>query len=201
MPSTATAPPDPARRSARARRAVLDATADLIAEKGYATVTVEAIAARAGVGKGTIYRWWPSKAAVAIDLLCEIAEQTTGYPETGDLAADLRTQLQALAGVLTPARTSPLAGVIAEGLQNPDVARELRERLVEPQIELLKNRLRHAQDGGQLSSDADLDVALYLLYGPLHYRLLYDMGVPSVDEFDTLITHALKALNQSGSAS
>ncbi|RJO73345.1 TetR/AcrR family transcriptional regulator [Nocardia panacis] len=195
MEATAPTPPDPARRSLRARRAILDATSQLIAEKGYADVTIEAIAARAGVGKPTIYRWWPSKAMVTIDLLIEIAEQTTGYADTGDLAADLRTQMQGLIAAIHPPRTSPLAGVIAEGLHNPDVARQLRNLLLEPQLELFKDRLRRAQQHGQLSRDADPDVALYLLYGPLHYRLLYDLGMPDARELDALIARALNAMN------
>ncbi|MEV0582056.1 TetR/AcrR family transcriptional regulator [Nonomuraea sp. NPDC050310] len=196
MEPTAPTPPDPARRSVRARRAILDATAQLIAEKGYADVTIEAIAARAGVGKPTIYRWWPSKAMVTIELLIEIAEQTTGYPDTGDFAADLRTQMQGLIAAIHPPRTSPLAGVIAEGLQNPDVARQLRELLLEPQLELFRARLRLAQQQGQFPPDADPEVALYLLYGPLHYRLLYDLGMPDAHELDTLITRALHARNE-----
>lgn len=196
MQPTAATPPDPARRSSRSRRAILDATAELIAERGYASVTIEAIAARAGVGKPTIYRWWPSKAMVTIDLLGEIAQQTTGYPDTGDLAVDLRTQMLGLISALDPPQTSPLAGVIAEGLQNPDVARQLRERLLEPQLDLFRNRLRRAQQQRQLLPDANLEVALYLLYGPLHYRLLYDLGMPDADELDVLIRRALNAVNQ-----
>ena len=60
-------PPDPTRRSERSRQAILTATADLLGEVGYSKLAVEAIAARAGVGKQTIYRWWPDKGAVVLD--------------------------------------------------------------------------------------------------------------------------------------
>lgn len=88
-------------------------------------------------------------------------------PDTGDLAADLHTQLTEVIGILTPPHTSPAAGLIAEALQDPDLGRDLRERIVEPRIAKFKERLRQAQ----LSPETDLGVALDLLYGPLYHRL------------------------------
>src|SRR5690348_509051 len=104
--------PNAARRSEASRRAILTAAFDLAGELGYGKLTIEAIAARAGVGKQTIYRWWPSKGTVLFDafrLLSEgpaegLAEGsgagsgeggTTGLPDTGDLAADLKSVLRA----------------------------------------------------------------------------------------------------------
>ncbi|MEU7604799.1 TetR/AcrR family transcriptional regulator, partial [Streptomyces sp. NPDC041003] len=87
--------PDATRRSDRSRRAILDAALTLVGEVGYNKLTIEAIAARAGVGKQTIYRWWPSKAAVLLDASLALAGDAeteggwTGFPDTGDLAGDL----------------------------------------------------------------------------------------------------------------
>src|ERR687897_1936033 len=91
-------PPNPARRNQRSRQAILSATADLVGEVGYAKLTVEAIAARAGVGKQTIYRWWPSKGAVLFDAFLALSEDAEGVPalpDTGDLEADLKLVLRA----------------------------------------------------------------------------------------------------------
>jgi AcrR family transcriptional regulator len=187
-------PPDPARRSESSRRAILDAAAELCAEVGYGRVTVEAIAARAGSSKKTIYRWWPSKGAVMLELIDETATATAPHPDTGDLAADMRTQLRAIIDMLTPPQTSPVTGLIAEALNDPDLARELRERLIEPRIAAFKERLRRAQDEGQLSPDTDLDVALDLLYGPVYHRLVFHLGMPGPAYLDTLVEHALSAL-------
>src|SRR5215204_2853352 len=89
-------PPNPARRNQRSRRAILRATADLLGEVGYTKLAVEAIAARAGVGKQTIYRWWPDKGAVVLDAYVALvqADQELTFPDTGDLEADLRLVLR-----------------------------------------------------------------------------------------------------------
>src|SRR4051812_2052510 len=122
-PHAATAPtkapeartPDPARRSDRSRRAILDAALALVGEVGYNRLTIEAIAARAGVGKQTIYRWWPSKAAVLLDASLALAgdvpegEGRPGLPDTGDLAADLKRVLRATVDEFNdPAHDAPL---------------------------------------------------------------------------------------------
>jgi hypothetical protein len=118
------------------------------------------------VSKKTIYRWWPSKGAVVLELIDETATVAVAPPDTGDLAADLNSMLTEVIGMLTPPHNSPGTGVIAEALHDPDLARDLRERIIKPRIITFKQRLRRAQDAGQPHPDADLDVALDLLYGP-----------------------------------
>src|SRR5690606_25306680 len=78
--------PDPRRRSERSRRAILDAARTLVAETGYPKLTIEAVAARAGVGKQTIYRWWPSKGALLLDAVLALSQTAEGditLPDTG----------------------------------------------------------------------------------------------------------------------
>ncbi|OLT25806.1 TetR family transcriptional regulator [Nocardiopsis sp. CNR-923] len=186
--------PNAARRSQSSRRATLTAAQELCGEIGYGRLTIEAIAARAGVSKKTIYRWWPSKGAIVLELLDEIATTTADPPDTGDLAADLHTQLTEAIGILDPPHTSPAAGVISEALHDPELAHDLRERLIEPRIAQFKERMRRAQRQGLLDPDADLDVALDLLYGPLYHRLVFHLGMPDSSYLTTLITHALRAL-------
>ena len=92
--------PDSTRRSERSRRAIYDAALALVGEVGYAKATVEGIAARAGVGKQTIYRWWPSKGAVLLEAFLDLSDQAARaaddgqgmheIPDTGDLEADLK---------------------------------------------------------------------------------------------------------------
>jgi AcrR family transcriptional regulator len=186
--------PNAARRNESSRQAILAATEELCRENGYGRLTIEAIAARAGVGKTTIYRWWPSKGAVVLELLDQAATLASAPPDTGDLAADLRTLLTEVIGILTPVHTSPATGLIAEALQDPDLAHDLREHLIEPRIAAFKQRLRRAQDAGQLSADADLDVALDLLYGPLYHRMALHLGMPDPSHLDSLVAHVLRAL-------
>lgn len=182
------------RRSESSRQAILAATEALCRENGYGRLTIEAIAARAGVGKTTIYRWWPSKGAIVLELLDQATAVAIAPPDTGDLAADLRALLTEVIDLFTPPHASPATGLIAEALQDPGLGRDLRERLIEPRIAAFKQRLRQAQDAGQLSPDADLDVALDLLYGPLYHRLALHLGMPDPTHLDSLIAHVLHAL-------
>ncbi|GGY51730.1 TetR/AcrR family transcriptional regulator [Streptomyces omiyaensis] len=169
--------PNPQRRSEKSHRAILDAAMELCVEHGYGNVTVEAIAARAGVSKKTIYRWWPTKGAVVLEAFVELAGTATRFPDTGDVVADLRTQMTAvLANILSGPRASVYAGIIAETQHDPALARELRAQLLDPRVAAARDRLRLARDHGQLAPDADVEMVVDLLYGPLYYRLLLHLG-------------------------
>jgi AcrR family transcriptional regulator len=186
--------PNPLRRSESSRRAILEAALQLCGEQGYRRLTVEAIAARAGVSKKTIYRWWPSKGAVVLEALDETANVVADHVDTGDLAADLHTQLTAVIELFSQ-ENSAVIGLIAEALNDNDLARDLRERTIRPRIAAFQERLRKAQAKGQLPADADLDVALDLIYGPIYYRLVYHLGMPDPERLRTLIAHALRAFD------
>ncbi|MEU4118383.1 TetR/AcrR family transcriptional regulator [Kitasatospora sp. NPDC028055] len=190
--------PDPARRSERARAAVLAATIELIAEIGYGKLTIEAIAARAGVGKQTIYRWWPSKGAVVFDAFLAVNQHEGGLalPDTGDLAADLRAVLRPTSDELTdPGADRSYRAIIAEILNDPALHAEYRTRLLDPLLEVTRDRLRTAREAGQLAPHADLDLAVELLYGPIYYRWQYRLGPLTHEHADRLVDAALRALN------
>ncbi|MFW5418163.1 TetR/AcrR family transcriptional regulator [Nocardiopsis sp. CNT-189] len=189
--------PDPQRRSEKSRRAILDASLDLCAEQGYGPVTVEAIAARAGVSKKTIYRWWPSKGAVVLEALDEAAAPAADFPDTGDLRADLQTQMEGLLRDLLgdPRFSRALIGLIADTHHDADLAHGLKETLFQPRTDDGLARLAKAREAGQISPDADADLALELLYGPIYYRLLLHQGdLQSSAEIRALIDHTMRAL-------
>ncbi|MEW9551055.1 TetR/AcrR family transcriptional regulator [Nonomuraea sp. NPDC050783] len=191
--------PNPARRSERSRQAVLAAARELVTEVGYTKLTIESIAARAGVGKQTIYRWWPSKGAVVLDAFLALSE--TGpeagiaLPDTGDLEADLKAVMRAtVAEFADPAFEAPIRALNTEIINDPALAEQYRLRLAGPVDEAKKSRLRSAQQAGQLAADADLDLALELLYAPLYQRWLLRSGPLTPEYADALVTLALKAL-------
>ncbi|KIF02807.1 TetR family transcriptional regulator [Streptomyces sp. RSD-27] len=172
-------PPDSSRRSERSRRAILDAALALVGEVGFDKLTIEAIAARAGVGKQTIYRWWPSKAAVLLDASLALSGAAwadsgwTGFPDTGDLAADLKTVLRATVDEFgDPRYEAPTRALTAAGATDPDLAARFTEQLLEPQLALYEARLRAGQAAGQLAADADVRLVVEMLVGPLTYRWL-----------------------------
>lgn len=191
--------PDPARRSERARLAVLDAALAVCRDNGFAQLTIEAIAERAGVSKKTIYRWWPSKGAVLLDAVADSATTLVTYEDTGDLARDMCAQLNSVVAMLTPQETSPLAAVIAEAQREPALARALRDQM-RPRIEGFEERLRRAQHAGDLPAHADLGVALDLFYGPIYHRLAFHFGMPDEEEIRVRVDHVIAALRTAGPA-
>jgi len=165
--------PDPARRSERARRAILDAALALCRARGYDGTTIEAIAADAGVGKQTIYRWWPSKGAVIMDALNEAGVKSADFGDTDDVRADLRKQMSSVVRLMNDAQFAPIyRGVIAATQSDPDLAQVLRERLIAPRVAACAARLRRAQQEGQLRPEVNPETLVEVLYGPLYYRLL-----------------------------
>ena len=189
---------DPSRRSERARAAIHRAALDLTTEVGFAKVTVEAIAARAGVGKQTIYRWWPSKGAVVFDALLaanENAEGTLDLPDTGDVVADLCGVLRAMVAELDdPANDRLQRAVTAEIQHDRALADEVVERLLRPQVEAIVARLRGAQEVGQLPPGAEPEIVAELLIGPVFHRWLLRTGPLDAAFADTIVDHTVGAL-------
>ncbi|MEU6405981.1 TetR/AcrR family transcriptional regulator [Streptomyces sp. NPDC046985] len=192
--------PDASRRSTRSRSAIYAAALALVAEIGYPRTTIEGIAARAGVGKQTIYRWWPSKADVLLEAFLDLSAQAAGQagqapyeiPDTGDLAADLRAVLRAAVDrLLDPAFEAPARALAAEGLLNEQVGREFVARLLEPRLRLCARRLRAAQDSGAVRADVDPRIALELFVSPLAQRWLQRTGPLTHAYADTLVGYAL----------
>ncbi|MGW5426141.1 TetR/AcrR family transcriptional regulator [Streptomyces sp. NPDC004059] len=195
--------PDATRRSDKSRRAIYAAALALVGEVGYPRTTVEGIAARAGVGKQTIYRWWSSKADVLLEAFLDLGERTAraagqepyAIPDTGDLAADLKAVLRATVDeLLDPCFEVPARALAAEGLLNEQVGREFVERLLQPQLQLYADRLRAAQDSGAVRGDVDPRIALELFVSPLAQRWLQRTGPISYDYTDTLVDYALHGI-------
>ncbi|MDX3800070.1 TetR/AcrR family transcriptional regulator [Streptomyces sp. AK04-3B] len=198
--------PDTARRSERSRRAIYEAALALVVEVGYPRTTIEGIAARAGVGKQTIYRWWGSKAAVLLEAFLDLGEQAArdagaaehepyAIPDTGDLAADLKAVLRATVDQLTDPRfEAPSRALAAEGVVDEQVGREFTAKLLEPSLQLYADRLRAAQEAGQVRADVDLRIALEFFVSPLAQRWLQHTGPISHEYTDTLVDYALHGL-------
>ncbi|MER0246896.1 TetR/AcrR family transcriptional regulator [Streptomyces sp. HSW2009] len=189
--------PDSSRRSERSRRAILDAALELVGEVGFGKLTIEAIAARAGVGKQTIYRWWPSKAAVLFD---SFLDQSDGAPEvtlpdTGDLAADLKSVLRATVDEMdNPKYALPTRALVAESQNDPELGAELNARVLEPQLDAWAARLRTAQQAGQIAADADLRVAVEMIVGSLFHRWSLRTLPLSHAYADTIVDQVLRGI-------
>ena len=190
--------PDHSRRKERSRQAILAAARALVTEEPYEKVTVEAIAARAGVGKQTIYRRWPSKSAIVVAALLALSEDADGQsvtlPDTGDLRADLGLVMRATAEEFSdPSFGKLIRALNTEIANDAALAAEYREKLAGPLDEAKKARLRSAQQAGQLAPDADLDLVLDMLYAPLFLRWLHRSGPLTAAYADSLVDATLRA--------
>jgi len=165
------------RRRESSRLAILDAALALCREEGYARLSIEAIAARAGVGKQTIYRWWPSKGAVLLEALDREAAGAAAFPDTGDVIADMRTTINdVIRFQANPDLGPPFAALIAEAQQDPALGPLLLERFISPRRAPIVERLRRAQQAGQLPQTLDPEAVLEVIFGALFHRLLLRSG-------------------------
>ncbi|GAA3199393.1 TetR/AcrR family transcriptional regulator [Dactylosporangium siamense] len=163
----------PHRRGADRTEAIMRATLELGQEIGYAKLSIEGVAARTGAGKHTIYRRWSSKGALLLDSLLSLHEPGLDYPATGDVIADLRTQIYAAVDLLAGPPFGPLfQALVGEAQHDRQLAAALNERFITPQADKTVARLRAARDQGQLSPDFDLDLAMAILSGPLYFQFL-----------------------------
>jgi AcrR family transcriptional regulator len=185
----------PERRSDRARIAVLHAADDLLVERGYAAVTIEGIAARAGVAKQTIYRWWPSKFDVLMDTFLQDAEGALRIPDTGTTAGDLRQHLRQLAGFLTgSAAGKVMLALIGQAQHDEAMALVFRRRFLDERRALDKAILERGVARGEIRADTDLDLAIDLIYGPVYHRVLLT-GLPVDAAFtDGLVDRVLVSI-------
>lgn len=165
-------------RSAQARSNILEAALRLARSHGYAELTMEQIAGEAGVGKQTIYRWWPSKAAVVLEALRENARVEVESPDTGALLSDLEGLLRNTFALTRrrPGIDRILRGMMAEAQHDLDFARRFRAELIEPRREVLRSLFRRAQARGELHSLAELELWVDVAFGVLWYRLLAEVG-------------------------
>ncbi|WP_327273569.1 TetR/AcrR family transcriptional regulator [Streptomyces sp. NBC_01224] len=187
--------PSSLRRSERSRRAILEAALELCTEKGYGRVTVEAIAARAGVSKKTIYRWWPSKSAVMLEAFTDALVGTTPFVDTGDIAADLRANVMGAVKLLsTPPYGPAYAGILSEVHHDDALAETVRTKLIDPRFNEAVARLRRAQGQGQIPPGADLPLAVEMLYGPVYYRHVLRKPAQDEETIAALVAHVLRAL-------
>ena len=174
IPEGSTPPPAPSRgrpRSQRARRAILDATRALVEKGGYEAVTIEAVAARAGVGKTTIYRWWPNRPSLVVELLMEMATENVPMPSGPDPLAAVRTEMRGIAGAADHLVGRLLTSLLGEAQRDPEIRAALLDGLFYPRGDATAKMIRQAQAADRLRKDVPAHVIVDLLVGPLFYRM------------------------------
>jgi len=191
----------PARRG-RGRRPAEQVRADILAAagrlllaEGMAGFTIERVAALAGSSKMTIYKWWPSKGALALEGYESTVRPALEFPDTGDVEADLRTQMRSFVDLLT---TTPAGRVVAELIgqaqTDPDLAAAYRQRYSGPRRAFAVDRLAHAREQGQLHADLDPEVVVDQLWGACYHRLLLPDQPLTQDFAAALVTNLFRGV-------
>jgi AcrR family transcriptional regulator len=161
-------------RSEEAHRAILDAARAELMEEGFTRFCLEHVAARAGVGKATIYRRWPSKEALAGELLAELAATHIAVVDSGDTRAELATCTD---NALRAIRDTPFGPVVRALLSqiamNPRLGDPFRATVVQAHRTEVARIVQRGIARGDLRPDADLEIATELLIGPVYFRLIF----------------------------
>ncbi|MCW3473037.1 TetR/AcrR family transcriptional regulator [Limobrevibacterium gyesilva] len=175
--SPAKAPGRP--RSDATRQSVLRAAFELLTEGGLARFTIEGVAARSGVARTTIYRWWPKKGALAMEGFLEATAPEIRFPKTTSAVADMKAQLRLCAKLLRGRAGRIICGVIVEGQTDPETIAAFIEGYLQPRRREARAILQRGIDSGEMRPDLDMSALLSALYSPMHLRLL--LGEPIDD--------------------
>ncbi len=161
-------------RSDRAHRAILDAARAELVEHGFSRFRLEHVAARAGVGKATIYRRWPSKEALAQELLSELAAPHIAVADVGDTRAELRACVDTARHAVAETPFGPvIRALLSQIAVNPGLGDPFRETVVQARRAEVARVVARGIARGDLRADADVDVATELLVGPVYFRLMF----------------------------
>src|SRR5450631_2221137 len=153
-------------RSEASRLSILHSTLKLLKQQGgFAELSIEAIAADANVGKTTVYRWWPTKAALVADAFSTSADEELRFPNTGSVQRDMSLQMRRLIRIFRSRRGKVVAALLAGGQSDPELIEAFRERFLWPRRKQAYQTLQRGIDRGELPADSDLDLVLDSLYG------------------------------------
>jgi AcrR family transcriptional regulator len=181
-------------RDDAARQAVLRATADLLEEVGFDKLSIEGIAARAGVAKTTIYRWWHNKGVLALEAFLTAVSPKIAFTETAAPLEDLRAQVHRVGKLYRGKTGRILCELIALGQADAETHRQLLDGYLTPRRTVAKACLQRAIAQGVLRGDVDLDIMIDAIYGPIWYRMMLHHGPLDTAYIDALLDLALYGL-------
>ncbi len=183
-------------RSEESRHSILRSTVKLLKrDGGFPELSIEAIAADANVGKTTVYRWWPTKAALVAEAFSASADEELRFPNTGSVQKDMSLQMRQLIRIFRSKRGKVVAALIAGGQSDPELIKAFRDRFLWPRRKQAYKTLQRGIYRGELPTDSDLDLILDSLYGPIYMRFLIrhdKLNETFADEICELVLKGLK---------
>ena len=190
--------PDESRRNQKVRASILGAARTLALDEGYASLTMKGIAARAGVGKQTVYRWWSSPGAVLFEAFLNLSgepEAAISLPDTGNIERDLKAVVRATVEELRDPKFDAVFRMLAAEIQvDAKLAADFASILLEPQQRAMVSRLESARRAGQIRRGVDLDIAADAIFGPIFRRWLLRTGRLDQAFADAVVTLSLTGL-------
>ena len=181
-------------RSEKSRDAILGAAFQLLIARGYAGFTIEAVAAAANAGKTTVYRWWPTKADLAVEAFFDATTDALRLPESESAEADFRSQIGELGELLRGERGQAFAAMLGGARTDPALAKALGERWLMPRRQWGVARMTRAAAQGQLQPGVDPAAALAVLYGPIYAPLLFGGQVPDAGAINACLDIASRGI-------
>jgi AcrR family transcriptional regulator len=183
------------RPSAEVRKEILEAAADLLFAEGMGGFTIEKVANLSGASKMTIYKWWPSKGALALDGYFHRVDPTLVFPDTGDIEADLRAQLHTFLRVILDSPAGRVIGeLIGQAQSDPQLKAAYLDRYSSPRRAKAVAAMETAKQRGQLRANLDPETVVDQLWGACYHRLLLP-DQPLTHEFvDTLVDNLFRGI-------
>jgi AcrR family transcriptional regulator len=174
------------------------AASELLPELGLRAMTTDRISERSGVSKATIYKWWPSKYAVAVDAFLSgmVTASREPDPDTGSSPEDFRQALRGIMRFYSSASGRVFAQLVAEAQSDPEVFAELRDHLVASRRELVRAIWDRGVARGELLAEVDPDVGLDLIFSPAMYRLVAGHGPLTDEAADAVVDAAMRGLSR-----
>jgi AcrR family transcriptional regulator len=187
-------------RSESVRLAILRSALKLLGENGFSELTIEAVAAHAGVGKATVYRWWPNKAGLIADAFASSTTRKLHFPNTGSVRTDMSQQMWQFVKILRSRRGRIVSAIIAAGQNDRAVIAAFRETFLKPRRQEAYATLRRGIQRGELRKGQDLDLLLDSLYGPIYMRFLIGHDKLTPELVEALCELVLRGARPRGSA-
>ncbi|MFF3562514.1 TetR/AcrR family transcriptional regulator C-terminal ligand-binding domain-containing protein [Streptomyces sp. NPDC002574] len=178
---------------------ILKAAGALLLADGMAAFTIERVANAAGASKMTIYKWWPSKGALALDGYFTAVRDTLAFPDTGDITADLTAQLRAFVRLMTRTRAGRIVvELVGQAQTDPDLSAAFREHYSGPRRAFAVEVIGRAQQRGQIRPEVDAQVLVDQLWGACYHRLLIP-DEPLTEEFAAaLVANVMAGIGTAG---
>ena len=180
--------------AAASHEAIIDAVYEILQGKPLSALTMEEIARRAGVGKPTLYKWWPSKSAIVIDMFTERIVPSMVVPDGPCVEEAIRAQVAATIGLLGGFFGRVSAQIIAEGQSDGEVLREYVERYVRHRRDFTRDLIARAHESGEFKREIDPEVLVDMIYGPIYYRLLVKHQPLNQEFGEELLDHIMAYL-------